>query len=118
MEINAATITHDPTLAWRYAGIDTPPPDDLRTPTSISAVAARACLPHETARRRVERLIQLGRCVKVARGYMLTVEFLQAPEMLQAGFMCTQRTAQLIQQLRAAGIDLDSTPMRVTDQVA
>lgn len=118
MDANARLITHDPGLAWRYAGADTPPPDDLRQPATLAGLSERLHLPAETARRRVERLVQLGRCERVRRGFLLKLEFLQAPDVLQAGLMCAQRTAQLLQQLRTAGVDLDAIPVRRSDQVA
>jgi hypothetical protein len=61
---------------WRYAGLDTPPPDELRKPISISRVADSLGLPFETTRRHVSRLTREGACVRVEGGVILPTAFL------------------------------------------
>jgi DNA-binding Lrp family transcriptional regulator len=57
---NVAQITRSPELQRAYATLDQPPPDDLRRPVSISAVANSLRIPFETARRRIGALAELG----------------------------------------------------------
>jgi DNA-binding Lrp family transcriptional regulator len=57
---NVAQITRDPELQRAYATLDQVPPDDLRRPVSISAIANSLRIPFETARRRIAALAELG----------------------------------------------------------
>jgi hypothetical protein len=65
---NVAQITRDPVLQRTYATLDQPPPDELRRPVSISAIANSLRLPFETARRRISALGDLGVVVTAPRG--------------------------------------------------
>ena len=51
-QANVLPIMRDPQIQRRYATLDNPPPDELRRPVSISAVASSLHVPFETARRR------------------------------------------------------------------
>jgi DNA-binding Lrp family transcriptional regulator len=61
-EANVTALTSDPSLSHRYATLDEPPPDELRRPVSISAVAARTGMAFETIRRRIRQLAEQGLC--------------------------------------------------------
>src|SRR5262245_42066104 len=53
-------VTLDPRLELAYATVERPPPDDIRRPVSVSAVARSLRLPFETVRRRVALLVEHG----------------------------------------------------------
>ncbi len=55
--INVRRVTQDPRLSQLYSGEDAPPPDDLREPVSLRALARAIDLPFETVRRRVAALV-------------------------------------------------------------
>lgn len=59
-QANVAPITRDPELNARYATYDQPPPEPLRRPISVNAVAQSLGAPFETVRRRVSRLSKVG----------------------------------------------------------
>ncbi len=59
---SVAPISHDTRLEHAYATVEAPPPDDVRRPVSISAVARSAGLPFETVRRRIGHLVEAGLC--------------------------------------------------------
>ncbi|MBW8812772.1 MAG: hypothetical protein JF588_05045 [Caulobacterales bacterium] len=59
-QANVAQITRSPELQRAYAALDEVPPDELRRPVSISAIANSLRIPFETARRRVAALGELG----------------------------------------------------------
>lgn len=105
---NAELLTHDPELARQFSGAATPPPDHLRKPATITEVATALGLTHETVRRRFNRYCELGWAKRVTGGYLLTVERLQQPEVLESGLMVSQRFLQLLQSLRQLGMDFDS----------
>lgn len=70
-QANIAVIARSPELQRAYAGLDQPPPDDLRRPVSISALANSLRIPFETARRRVRNLIDLGVVRATPRGVII-----------------------------------------------
>lgn len=55
--INVRGVTQDPRLSQLYSSEDAPPPDDLRAPVSLRALARAIDLPFETVRRRVAALV-------------------------------------------------------------
>ncbi|THD79364.1 MAG: ArsR family transcriptional regulator [Phenylobacterium sp.] len=79
VEANIALINQDPELQRRYASLDQSPPDELRRPVSVSAVAASLRLPYETVRRRVARLAENGACTLTPRGVMVPSAILDGP---------------------------------------
>jgi hypothetical protein len=60
----------------RYAAVDTPPPDEVRKPVTVSTVAESLGLPFETTRRRMGRLARRGACVRVDGGFIVPTAFL------------------------------------------
>lgn len=107
--INAELLTNDPQLAWAYAGAQTPPPDSLRRPATITGLADSLGLPHETVRRRVRRQRELGWIKRVTGGYLVTVERMQDSDVLEAGLLISRRFLQLLESVRMLGIDI-TTP--------
>jgi hypothetical protein len=65
---NISHIDHDPANPPRYTAIDDVPPDELRRPVSVLAVAGSLGLPYETTRRCVNKLVKEGLCVRVKGG--------------------------------------------------
>jgi hypothetical protein len=59
-QANVEPILRDPVLNREFATYDRAPPDDLRRPISINAVAQSLGAPFETVRRRVTRLAKVG----------------------------------------------------------
>lgn len=68
---NLAPLFADPELAARYAAADAIPPDSLRRPVSIYAVAKATGIPYETVRRHVRKLQGDGLCLAVEGGIIL-----------------------------------------------
>lgn len=58
-QANVDPVIGDPELQRAYATYEAPPPDALRRPISINALARSLRLPFETVRRRVSRLVLL-----------------------------------------------------------
>ena len=78
VQSNVGLIAAQPALQRRYAALDSVPPDDLRRPVSISAIAAMLGLPFETVRRRVARLRARGACEMTGEGVMVPAAFLSS----------------------------------------
>lgn len=68
---NLAPIFADPELSARYAAAGAIPPDSLRRPVSIYAVAKSTGIPYETVRRHVRKLQGDGLCLAVDGGIIL-----------------------------------------------
>lgn len=78
-QANVAQITRNPELQRRYATLDRPPPDEMRRPVSISAIANSLRIPFETARRRIAVLADLGVIVAQPRGVVIPTAPLNSP---------------------------------------
>jgi len=78
-QTNVAQITRNPELQRMYATLDQPPPDELRRPVSISAIANSLRVPFETARRRIAALTDLGVVQTMGRGVIVPTGPLNSP---------------------------------------
>jgi hypothetical protein len=78
-QANVAQITRDPQLQRAYATLDQAPPDQLRRPVSVSAIAHSLRMPFETARRRIAALAELGVVARTPRGVILPTAPLNSP---------------------------------------
>ena len=110
---NAEAITYDPELAGTYAWSDSPPPDALRRPATITELAERLGLPHETVRRRITRHQALGWADRVRGGYLSAMSRQQAPEVVQGSQIIVQRFLQLIRAARQTGLDVEAIAPKV-----
>lgn len=70
-QANVALITRDPELQRAYATLDQVPPDELRRPVSINAIANSLRVPFETTRRRITSLINAGILLSTPKGVIL-----------------------------------------------
>ena len=57
---SVARVSGDSDLDAHFATIEAPPPDEMRRPVSVNALAQSLRLPFETVRRRVGRLVRAG----------------------------------------------------------
>lgn len=78
-QANIAPITRSPELQLAYATLDAPPPDELRRPVSVNAVATSLRIPFETARRRIAALAELGVLETSRKGVVLPQAPLNSP---------------------------------------
>lgn len=76
---NVALITRDPVLQLKYATLDQVPPDQLRRPVSINAVATSLRLPFETTRRRIRKLEDIGVIQTTPKGVYIASAPINAP---------------------------------------
>lgn len=78
-QANVAQITRNADLQRTYASLDQPPPDEMRRPVSVSAIANSLRLPFETVRRRIAALTDLGVARAVQRGVIIPTAPLNSP---------------------------------------
>jgi hypothetical protein len=110
LAIVAANTAHlidaaDP--AARYAGRQELPPDEVRRPVSVLALAGSLGLPFETTRRHVNKLVAAGRCRRVKGGVIVPASFLDNPPFLAAAETNVGYVLHFIRCLRRVGLDID-----------
>lgn len=103
VQANVAPIMADPELQLRYAAADSPPPNDLRRPISINAIAASLRLPFETVRRRVVHLAERGECEITARGIVVPDNKVVAPAHVAVLRTNYEAVGELYRRLRTNG---------------
>lgn len=108
-QANVAQITRSPELQRAYATLDQPPPDTLRRPVSINAVAASLRIPFETARRRVAALAELGVLQVTPTGVILPSAPVTSPFYRMAATGHYELVRELYHRLSGLGL-LAETP--------
>jgi len=104
VQANVGPIMRDPALQRAYAGADEPPPDELRRPVSVNAVAHSLRLPYETVRRRIARLAAAGACEASAAGIIVPARELATPEHTLALMAVWDQIRRLYLVLRDHGL--------------
>jgi DNA-binding Lrp family transcriptional regulator len=90
---------------WRYAGVDEPPPDEIRRPVSVSELARSLGLPYETLRRQVAPLIDAGVYVRVEGGLIVPTAVLEQAGAARGMLANVRYVRAFVRHLRAAGLD-------------
>ena len=93
---NVAQVTADTALAVRYAGEESPPPDTLRRPVTLRAIARDIPLPFETVRRRAVVLIESGVVVAVAGGVIVPTRVLMTEAQLSNNRRITRNFEEML----------------------
>jgi DNA-binding Lrp family transcriptional regulator len=101
---NVSVISSDPELQVRHALLTQPPPDDLRRPVSISAIAHSLRMPFETARRRVGRMAQAGTVIVTARGVLISRPAMVHPSVLQSVMLRHEHLKDFYFETRDLGV--------------
>lgn len=101
VEANVALINQDPELSRRYAALDAPPPDALRRPVSVNALAASLRLPYETVRRRVAAMVAADACVATPKGVYVPAAVLTGPGYDRLAIARYDRLKEFYRQLQA-----------------
>lgn len=103
---NVAHLNTDRVLSQAYAGLDTPEPQEIKRPISRNAVALSLGLSYETARRRIQKLLDAGALIEV-NGGLIGANEQASPAMVKA--MAEQNATllrRLVRQLREHGIEV------------
>ncbi|HEV2530094.1 hypothetical protein [Phenylobacterium sp.] len=128
-QANVAPITRQADLQVTYAAPDAAPPDDMRRPVSVNALASSLNLPFETVRRRVRGLLDRGICEPGDGGVIVPTRVVTSPEYYRYTFLGYERLRAFYYQLRdldllkdlpPASVELgeDVTPLRTVARVA
>ena len=129
-QANVAQISRNPDLQRAYATLDQPPPDELRRPVSVSAIAHSLRIPFETARRRIVALADLGIVKQTPRGVIVPTAPLNSPFYRMAAeahyalvrnFYFRLRTIGLLEDLprpRMPSLDPENPPVRLVARLS
>jgi len=105
VQANVSPISKDPRLGKTYGQMDAIPPDELRSPVSVNALAESLGIPYETTRRHVNKLIKDGFCVKVgARGVIVPAEVIASPRLMKSGLQQYSHLMHFLGQLKEIGL--------------
>ncbi|RAK58486.1 hypothetical protein DJ021_01065 [Phenylobacterium hankyongense] len=108
VQANIAHIDRDPELSRVYGPYDQPPPDELRRPVSVSAIAHSLRLPYETVRRRIALLARQDACAITARGVYVPTAALTTPEHRMVAEATYRNVRDLYLRLRDLGVLRDA----------
>lgn len=105
IQANIQTLNSDLGLSLQYAGVEDIPPDNMRRPISVYALAQSLDLPYETARRYVQKLIEDGRCAREPAGIVVSATVLAEPTILAAVERNYANLAGFVRTLLNDGMD-------------
>jgi DNA-binding Lrp family transcriptional regulator len=125
LEANVAVVSQDAELQHRYAALDSPPPDEVRRPVSVSAVAASLRMPYETVRRRIARLAQAGACTITPKGVLISAARVSDPAYVLIATARYERLKRFYFEVRdlvpqagpAAAPPLAAPPVRIANRL-
>ena len=105
LRANVGHLEHDSATARTYSTLDQPPPDDMRAPTTVYAVAKALGLTYETARRHVNWLIDKRFCSRTPDGLVVTAETLKLPALIRGNMRNLANFKRFMAAVKQAGLD-------------
>ena len=91
----------------KYGGMNQLPPDELRRPVTVNAIAGSLRLPYETTRRYVGSLVRSGRAVRIdGEGVIIPKAQFVRPEYYEAARQSHGHLVQMVFDLHRTGFDL------------
>jgi DNA-binding Lrp family transcriptional regulator len=112
-QANVAPITRQADLQVAYSAPADAPPDEMRRPVSMNAIASSLGLPFETVRRRVRGLIGRKVCVAVDGGVIVPTAVVTSPKYFEDTFRLYERLRAFYYQLRDLGLLTNLPPPSV-----
>ncbi len=101
---NVRDVTIQSQTSGAYAGLDEIPPDHLRRPVTVYALAKELGLPYETARRHANKLVAAGLAERAEEGLVIPAEVYGREGMLRSVELNWQETLRFMQALAAYGV--------------
>ena len=104
---NVQHITRSAVRTWRYADLDSIPPDSLRRPISIKGLADSLGSPFETTRAHVAALVEDGYCIRSSEGVIVPNAVLQSPTLVAISDVIAAAFWRMIDELKAVDFDFE-----------
>lgn len=114
---NTRRITQNAQETAAYSALTDVPPDSLREPVSVYAIAREVSIPYETARRHVAKLVKAELCVKTDDGVVIPHEIYRRPRLIKAATENWRQTAQFLADLAEVGVEAPVPTAPVTGDV-
>ncbi len=114
-QANLAPLARDAEFQKTYAGLEASPPDDLRRPARVRAIATSLGVPQETARRRVVALAEAGILAMSDEGVILPQAFTYSPHAVEMAIETWNTFTRFYANLRRAEC-LSAVPAATPDQ--
>lgn len=109
MAANAAPYTNEADTAWRFATLSDSPPEDIRRPIPVLALAETLGIPYETTRRCVGAMLRDGDIVRVGRAGVVNPRTTpRDAELHRTGALMLTRFAQLVGTLKRLGYNFET----------
>jgi hypothetical protein len=89
----------------QYGALNDIPPDSLRKPISVNALASQLGMPFETTRRYVNTMLHEGMVVRTDKGLVVPARVIGQPLMLECARAVHAHTVRLVADLHRAGFD-------------
>ncbi|WP_304177043.1 helix-turn-helix domain-containing protein [Phenylobacterium aquaticum] len=105
---NLGHLAHDAEARSAYVGLAAIPPDEVRRPVSVYAVAKGLNLPYETTRRYGIRLVEQGWAERSASGALIIPASVVArPSLIQGVIELAEATQAYLAQMIELGVPVD-----------
>jgi DNA-binding transcriptional ArsR family regulator len=104
VRFNTAGIMNSRPTALQHLTFDQAPPDSLRIPVSVYALARDLNLPYETARRHVRKLKDAGLCVAIDEGLIIPSAVLSSAEARDMALRNLKLVRHLIDEAARFGV--------------
>lgn len=104
IQANVAEINRRADLQTGFAETNEIPPDELRRPVSVNALAASLGLPFETVRRRISGMVRDGFCKVVEGGVIVPSAVLSDPKYFASAFKGYEQLRAFYYQAKALGV--------------
>ncbi len=88
-----------------FGGLDQVPPDEMRRPVTVNAIANSLRIPYETLRRAVNRMVRDGTAVRLEKGVIIPSRVFMTPAGQEAVRSCHRHVVSLVADIHQAGFD-------------
>lgn len=112
LAISRANIRNLAARGEQFATLGDIPPDELREPVSVYAIARELGLPYETVRRHVNKLVEAGLCERNADGRLVVPASVYARPAFQ---QVTRRNWAVTRDYLGALLEAGMTPATKAD---
>lgn len=100
IKANTWHLTTDPKAALAYGAVDAIPPDELRKPITVYALAKQLALPYDTANRHAKKLLAAGMLTRDSRGALIApATVLGSPKMTTGVGLVVQEVERFLHAL-------------------
>jgi predicted transcriptional regulator len=106
VQANVGRLSNDPERSQRFSDFLHPPPDEIRRPISIFALAQSLHLPYETVRRNILQMVAEGLVDRTRRGVTVPTAVVMGDRVVDASLAAQDLFRNFIRALAEAGLEV------------